>query len=103
MATQSRGLAVVTGASSGIGLSLARCCAQQGYSLVLAADEPEIQDVANELRRAGTATEAVQVDLATLQGVDKLLDLVRGRPIEALLPTQGGDWAGPFWIRTSPR
>lgn len=89
MATQSRGLAVVTGASSGIGLSLAHCCAEHGYSLVVAADEPEIQDVANELRRRGTTAEAVQADLATLQGVDRLLDLVRGRPIDALLANAG--------------
>ena len=89
MGTQSRGLAVVTGASSGIGLSLAHCCAEQGYSLVIAADEPEIQDVASELRQRGTNTEAVQVDLASLQGVDKLLDLLRGRPVDALLANAG--------------
>jgi NAD(P)-dependent dehydrogenase (short-subunit alcohol dehydrogenase family) len=40
---QSRLLAVVTGASGGIGLELAKCCARDGYDLVVAADEAEIE------------------------------------------------------------
>ena len=45
--------AVVTGASSGIGRELARCCAEEGYDLLIAADEPEIHETARELRSAG--------------------------------------------------
>lgn len=44
-----RPLAVVTGASSGIGLELAKCCARDGYDLVIAADEPEIHDASGLL------------------------------------------------------
>jgi len=66
-------LAVVTGASTGIGLELARCCAQGGFNLVIAADEPEIERVAVDLRRLGTSVEAVEADLATTEGVDKHL------------------------------
>ena len=40
MATSARPIAVVTGASSGIGLELARQCAQNGFDLILAADRP---------------------------------------------------------------
>ena len=43
-------LAVVTGASTGIGLELARICAKNSFSLIIAANEPEIEDAANELR-----------------------------------------------------
>ena len=32
--------AVVTGASTGIGFELAKCCAENGYDLLIAADEP---------------------------------------------------------------
>jgi uncharacterized protein len=39
---KARKLAIVTGASTGIGLELARCCARDGYDLLIAADEPEI-------------------------------------------------------------
>ena len=48
-----RPLAAVTGASSGIGLELARCCADHGFDLLIGANEPEIQDAALELRAMG--------------------------------------------------
>jgi short-subunit dehydrogenase len=43
MAPNHRPLAVVTGASTGIGYELAKCCAQDGFDLVVVADEPEIK------------------------------------------------------------
>lgn len=89
MGTQSRGLAVVTGASSGIGLALAKRCAEYGYSLLLASDEPEIQAVSATLRQRGTVIEALEADLASPQGVDALVDAVHGRPVEALLANAG--------------
>ena len=42
MTTTERQFAIVTGASSGIGYELAKCCADHGYDLLIAADEPEI-------------------------------------------------------------
>jgi uncharacterized protein len=41
------------------------------------------------LRALGTAVEAVEADLATLEGVDKLYTAVKGRPVEALLANAG--------------
>ena len=41
--------ALVTGASSGIGRELARCCAREGYDLLLAADQEGLDEVAEEL------------------------------------------------------
>ena len=72
MVTHSNGLAVVTGASTGIGLELARCCAKAGFSLLIAADEVEIHSAANALRSQGAVVEAVQADLATAEGVAQL-------------------------------
>jgi short-subunit dehydrogenase len=89
--TDQRPLAVVTGASTGIGYELAKLCATNGFDLVVAADEPAINTAAEEFRSLGAMTEAVETDLATLDGVDKLHDAVRrlGRPVEALLANAG--------------
>jgi hypothetical protein len=68
----SRPFAIVAGASSGIGFELAKRCAQEGYDLLIAADEPEIEKAAASLRDAGTGIEALHVDLATTDGVEAL-------------------------------
>jgi len=81
--------AVVTGASTGIGLELAKCCARAGFDLVIVADEPSIQKAADELRRLGANVEPVEADLATTEGVDKLCGVVGNRPIDALLANAG--------------
>lgn len=83
-----RRLAVVTGASSGIGLELARCCARAGYDLVIAADRP-CDDALAALALEGAAAEAVQADLATLPGVDRLIAAIGDRPVDALLANAG--------------
>jgi short-subunit dehydrogenase len=89
MDTTDRPLAVVTGASTGIGLELAKCCAEHGYSLVIVADEPEIETAATRLRASGAPIEALQADLSTAQGVDKLEAAIHGRPVAALLANAG--------------
>ena len=81
--------AIVTGASSGIGYELAAICAKDGFDLLIAADMPEIHAVANTLRAEGVNVEAVQTDLATIDGVDRLIDAARGRPVDALLANAG--------------
>jgi uncharacterized protein len=85
----SRPLAVVTGASSGIGRELAAICAREGFDLLVAADRAEIQQAADEFRALGATTEVVQADLATPQGVDALWAAVGGRPVDALLANAG--------------
>ncbi|SFP38146.1 SDR family oxidoreductase [Variovorax sp. 770b2] len=81
--------AIVTGASSGIGLELARCCAAKGCDLLIAADEPEIEAAAIELRKTGVDVRAIQVDLSTLEGVDRLVAACAGRPVDCLLANAG--------------
>src|SRR5688500_5924920 len=86
-----RPLAIVTGASSGIGLELAKLAAHEGYDLVIAADEPEIHDAARRLEAKGAEVHAVQADLATLEGIDQLYSAVRqtGHPVEVLIANAG--------------
>src|SRR6476659_453199 len=85
----SRPFAIVTGASTGIGLELAKRCAKEGYDLLIAADEPEIEQAAASLRGGGTNAEAIQADLATIEGVDKLYAAAKGRQVDALLANAG--------------
>ncbi len=89
MASSSRPLAIVTGASAGIGYELARVCAENGFDLLIAADQPKISDAAQEFRRLGANVDAIETDLATVEGVDKLCEAARGRSVEALLANAG--------------
>lgn len=82
-------LAVVTGASSGIGRELARLAAEQGYSLVLAADQGPLEAVAESLGDLGAEVEWLEVDLATKAGVDELHALVGSRPVAVLMANAG--------------
>jgi uncharacterized protein len=84
-----RPLAIVTGASSGIGRELARLCARNGFDLIVAADDPAIVDAAEEFKADGAAVEVVLADLATLEGVDRLYAAAAGSPVEALLANAG--------------
>lgn len=81
--------AIITGASTGIGLELARQCARAGFDLLIAADEPAIEAAAGELRKLGVQVEAVQADLSTTEGVDQLYAEAKGRPVDALLANAG--------------
>ena len=87
----SKGLAIVTGASTGIGYELAKRAAQDGYDLVIAADEAEIERAAASLKEFGVQVQAMQVDLATTEGVERLSSAVRslGRPVDLLLANAG--------------
>lgn len=93
-----RPLAVVTGASSGIGRALAAVLADHGFDLVLAAEDHGIHRVADVLGGSGLDVVGVQVDLATPQGVEALAEHVRavGRPPEVLCLNAGVGVGGPF-------
>ena len=88
MSAANRPLAIVTGASSGIGLELARECAKNGFDLIVAADRP-LQQAVQELQGLGATVESVEADLATPDGVARLVSSIGGRPVDALLANAG--------------
>ena len=90
-----RPLAVVTGASSGIGLELAKLFAASDFDLVIAAEDDGIHAVAEGIAAAGVAVEAVQVDLATPEGVTELHRRI-ARPADALALNAGIGAGGAF-------
>lgn len=89
MPQQAKPLAVVTGASTGIGYHLAKCCAGNGLDLVVVADETEIHQAAKDFEAQGAKVEALEADLATLDGVERLLAAIGSRPVDALLANAG--------------
>jgi len=89
MNRSTRPLAIVTGASTGIGLELAKRCAVHGFDLLIVADEPQIHQAKAMLEGYAGLVESVVADLATPEGVDKLLECVRDRPVDALLANAG--------------
>ena len=96
--TTSRPLAVVTGASSGIGRELAKQFASNDFDLIIAAEDGELQSAARELEQLGAAVDAVQVDLSTEAGVDELHRRMTaaGRPVAAVALNAGVGAGGEF-------
>ena len=83
-----RKLAIVTGASSGIGLEIAKLAAQDGFDLIVAADTPFVE-AGPALEEYDVEVQQVEADLATKQGVDQLLQLVGDRQVDVLVANAG--------------
>jgi uncharacterized protein len=93
-----RPLAVVTGASSGIGYELAKQFAQNGFDLLVTATGPQIDEAAQAFHQLGANVETVQTDLATYDGVETLYRAIRSaeRPVEAIAINAGVGVGGEF-------
>lgn len=88
MAPFTRPLALVTGASSGIGRELACECARNGFDVLVAADQP-LGTTVLELEALGADVDAVLTDLSTESGVDAVYEALLGRPVDVLVANAG--------------
>ncbi len=93
-----RPLALVTGASSGIGRELAKQFAENGFDLIVAAEDVELDDAVEELRGYGVAVAPVSVDLTKRADVERLVAAYRGsgRPLDAAALNAGVGRGGAF-------
>jgi short-subunit dehydrogenase len=98
-----RPLALVTGASSGIGRELATQFAEHGFDLIITAEDATIETAAQELRSGGADVSAVVADLARPEGVEELWRTVvaEGRPLDAAALNAGRGAGGTFAGGTS--
>lgn len=91
-------LALVTGASSGIGLSLARELAARGYDLIVCSEGPRLAEASEQLASLGVQVLEVSADLSTAEGIDALWDEAGelGRPIDVACINAGVGLGGLF-------
>jgi short-subunit dehydrogenase len=97
-ATQTRPFAVITGASSGIGFELSRVFAENGFDLLINAEDGELTDAQRKIENEEAAVESVRADLSKPRGVEKLHDRIRkaGRPVDAVALNAGIGEGGEF-------
>jgi short-subunit dehydrogenase len=81
--------AIVTGASTGIGFELAQLAVENGYDLLVVANEALINDAAADFRRNGANVDAVEADLSTIEGVDQVIAATNGRQVDLLCANAG--------------
>jgi uncharacterized protein len=96
-ATQTRPFAVVTGASSGIGFELAKVFAENGFDLLINAED-DLSAAQREISNEEAEVETVQADLSNPKGVEKLHDRIQkaGRPVDVLALNAGIGAGGDF-------
>ncbi len=98
MDTDPQKFAVVTGASSGIGLELARQFAENGFDVLVTAEDEELTAAAAQLVSEGATVQVVRTDLTSAPGVERLVAAIHdaGREVDAVAINAGVGNGGAF-------
>jgi short-subunit dehydrogenase len=93
-------LALVTGASAGLGTAFAQVYAAHGYDLAITARrEARLEDLADKLRlHHGCTVLVIPADLAAVDGPERILGRIaeQGRHVDAVVNNAGYGEAAPF-------
>jgi short-subunit dehydrogenase len=91
-------IALITGASSGIGLSLSKELASRGFDLIICSAGNRLEPAADDLQHLGVQVTVIQEDLAMRDGIDALWSktLALGRPIDVACINAGVGVGGLF-------
>lgn len=98
MGTSTPVFAVVTGASSGIGLELTRQLVEQDVDVLAVSDEATIERTASQLGRRATP---LQADLATADGVDELVAAVEAAGVPDVVAVNAGIGVNGAFVETA--
>ena len=83
------GFCIVTGASSGIGLELTKLAANDGVALLLVADRDLSEAESAAKAHGASQVETLETDLGTRDGIEKLVEAIGERPVDALIANAG--------------
>jgi short-subunit dehydrogenase len=96
--TGDKPLAIVTGASSGFGLELAKEFGRNGFDLLINAEDARLEGAAEQVASSDVAVQTVRADLRSYDGVEQLYAAIRAtnRPVEVAALNAGVGQGGAF-------
>jgi short-subunit dehydrogenase len=99
----SKGWAIVTGASGGMGAVFTRMLAARGYRVLAVAREgPALESMAMSMKEVGPPIEPMAADLASTQGLEAIVARAREIGDVELLVNNAGISTSGFWLEQSP-
>jgi short-subunit dehydrogenase len=95
-------LALVTGASSGIGYNLAKVFAENGFDLLIVSNGPRLDKAEQDFKALGVSVQAFHADLASYEGIEQFWSEVKatGRTLDAVA-INAGVGVGGLFVETS--